>query len=174
MKKMNRVWADIRSASLIGCPIDDCRSQATKDSYVQRTVTTSVLHKFSRQAPAPSFCISYDMPNTAPGAQNGSFKKASVDTMSIPSHPFLSPNVLINHNNIFLFIPNLIGYTRIILAASSLYYMRWHPKYCTWLYIVSCLLDAFDGMAARRFGQSITHLPPPNCWMRSLMVWRCS
>jgi hypothetical protein len=61
----------------------------------------------------------------------------------------------INHDNIFLFIPNIIGYTRVILAASSLYFMRWHPKYCTWLYIVSCLLDAFDGMAARKFAQSI-------------------
>jgi len=70
-----------------------------------------------------------------------------------PPHPW------INHNNIFLFIPNIIGYTRVILAASSLYFMRWHPKYCTWLYIISCLLDAFDGMAARKFGQSIAPLP---------------
>lgn len=65
---------------------------------------------------------------------------------------------LIHHDNVFLFIPNIIGYTRVLLAAASLYFMRWHPKYCTWLYIVSCLLDAFDGMAARRFGQS-TFLP---------------
>jgi CDP-diacylglycerol--inositol 3-phosphatidyltransferase len=63
-------------------------------------------------------------------------------------------NSLLNHNLVFLFIPNIIGYTRVILAAASLYFMRWHPKYCTWLYIVSCLLDAFDGMAARRFDQS--------------------
>jgi CDP-alcohol phosphatidyltransferase len=73
--------------------------------------------------------------------------------------------------NVFLFIPNLIGvssrmynvptslqlctgYTRIILAAFSMHYMKNHPKLCTILYGVSCLLDAFDGMAARAFKQT--------------------
>ncbi|KAI9311720.1 CDP-alcohol phosphatidyltransferase-domain-containing protein [Dichotomocladium elegans] len=55
--------------------------------------------------------------------------------------------------NIFLFVPNLIGYTRIILASASLYYMPWHPKVCTTLYCISCLLDAVDGNAARYFDQ---------------------
>ncbi|PWN50326.1 CDP-diacylglycerol--inositol 3-phosphatidyltransferase [Violaceomyces palustris] len=56
--------------------------------------------------------------------------------------------------NIFLFVPNLIGYARVVLAALSLYYMKGNPKVCTLLYGVSCLLDAFDGMAARALGQS--------------------
>ncbi|KAH9870071.1 hypothetical protein J1614_006993 [Plenodomus biglobosus] len=56
--------------------------------------------------------------------------------------------------NIFLFIPNLIGYSRIILAITSLYYMPLHPRTCTLLYSVSCLLDALDGYAARSFAQS--------------------
>ncbi|CAO1626828.1 unnamed protein product [Sympodiomycopsis kandeliae] len=56
--------------------------------------------------------------------------------------------------NVFLFVPNLIGYTRVILAALSLYYMQIHPKACTFLYGISCLLDAVDGVAARRLGQS--------------------
>lgn len=72
--------------------------------------------------------------------------------------------------NVYLFIPNLIGmpmliasmdwsltstgYSRIVLALISLYYMPWHPKVCTVLYSVSCLLDAFDGAAARKFNQS--------------------
>jgi len=60
----------------------------------------------------------------------------------------------ISELTVFLYIPNLVGYTRIILAASSLYFMRWHPKYCTWLYIVSCLLDAVDGFTARYFNQT--------------------
>ncbi|KAG2204656.1 hypothetical protein INT47_011951, partial [Mucor saturninus] len=55
--------------------------------------------------------------------------------------------------NIFLFVPNLIGYTRIILAALSLYYMPWHPKVCVSLYCISCLLDAVDGNAARYYNQ---------------------
>src|SRR5579859_1307092 len=91
------------------------------------------------------------MPNSPSRAQNGSPKKSMIVTSSNPQ----PPHPWVNHDVVFLFIPNLIGYTRVILAASSLYFMRWHPKYCTWLYIVSCLLDAFDGMAARRFGQSM-------------------
>lgn len=46
-----------------------------------------------------------------------------------------------------------IGYTRIILASLSLYYMPWHPKVCVSLYCISCLLDAVDGNAARYFNQ---------------------
>ncbi|BFZ63266.1 phosphatidylinositol synthase 1 (CDP-alcohol phosphatidyltransferase1) [Saitoella coloradoensis] len=67
----------------------------------------------------------------------------------------LRPNPKVNETpkDVFLFIPNLIGYSRVLLAGASLYYMPFHPKYCTWLYVVSCLLDAFDGMAARRFNQ---------------------
>lgn len=32
--------------------------------------------------------------------------------------------------------------------------MSWHPKACTALYCMSCLLDAFDGMAARALNQT--------------------
>lgn len=76
--------------------------------------------------------------------------------------------------NVFLFVPNLIGgisylhpvhhwvymvhflpgYTRIILAGLSLHFMSYHPKYCTLLYGISCLLDAVDGHAARVLGQT--------------------
>jgi CDP-diacylglycerol--inositol 3-phosphatidyltransferase len=72
--------------------------------------------------------------------------------------------------NVFLFIPNLIGrrfiyvfvdkmlthigYARIVLAISSLYYMPIHPRTCSLLYSISCLLDAADGAAARKFEQS--------------------
>ncbi|KAH6983138.1 CDP-alcohol phosphatidyltransferase-domain-containing protein [Ilyonectria sp. MPI-CAGE-AT-0026] len=58
------------------------------------------------------------------------------------------------HENIFLFWPNIIGYCRIVLAIASLYYMPIHPRTCSVLYSVSCLLDAFDGFAARAFEQS--------------------
>ena len=75
--------------------------------------------------------------------------------------------------NIFLFYPNIIGmwtkllsslleviyltllgYSRIILAIASLYYMPLHPRTCSLLYSISCLLDALDGVAARYFQQS--------------------
>lgn len=58
--------------------------------------------------------------------------------------------------NIFLFLPNIIGYSRIVLAVISLYYMPLHPRTCSLLYSVSCLLDALDGFAARRYNQSTT------------------
>ncbi|KAI9739158.1 MAG: CDP-diacylglycerol-inositol 3-phosphatidyltransferase [Cirrosporium novae-zelandiae] len=58
--------------------------------------------------------------------------------------------------NIFLFWPNIIGYSRIILATASLYYMPLHPRTCSFLYSISCLLDALDGYAARHFHQSTT------------------
>lgn len=56
--------------------------------------------------------------------------------------------------NIFLFAPNLIGYLRIVLAITSLYYMPLHPRTCSILYSISCLLDALDGYAARYYEQS--------------------
>ncbi|POS84771.1 hypothetical protein EPUL_003846 [Erysiphe pulchra] len=56
--------------------------------------------------------------------------------------------------NIFLFWPNIIGYVRIVLAIASLYYMPLHPRTCSGLYSVSCLLDALDGYAARFFEES--------------------
>lgn len=56
--------------------------------------------------------------------------------------------------NIFLFWPNIIGYSRIVLALASLYYMPLHPRTCSLLYSISCLLDALDGYAARYFEQS--------------------
>ncbi|KAB8069109.1 CDP-alcohol phosphatidyltransferase-domain-containing protein [Aspergillus leporis] len=58
--------------------------------------------------------------------------------------------------NVYLFAPNLIGYLRVVLTIASLYYMPLHPRTCSLLYSVSCLLDALDGYAARYFNQSTT------------------
>ncbi|PWY90041.1 CDP-diacylglycerol-inositol 3-phosphatidyltransferase PIS [Aspergillus heteromorphus CBS 117.55] len=58
--------------------------------------------------------------------------------------------------NVFLFVPNLIGYARVVLTMASLYYMPLHPRTCSLLYSVSCLLDALDGYAARYYNQSTT------------------
>ena len=57
---------------------------------------------------------------------------------------------------VWLFVPNLIGYVRILsaLAAFPLAFSptRWH--YFFWLYGVSYALDAVDGVAARALGQT--------------------
>lgn len=55
--------------------------------------------------------------------------------------------------NIFLFVPNLIGYARVILAIASLFYMSNSPYTAMILYWLSAFLDAFDGMAARALNQ---------------------
>ncbi|KAJ8676423.1 hypothetical protein QAD02_012210 [Eretmocerus hayati] len=55
--------------------------------------------------------------------------------------------------NIFLFVPNIIGYGRVILAIISFYFMPTHYAIAAWCYITSALLDAFDGHAARYFNQ---------------------
>ncbi|KAJ7883982.1 phosphatidylinositol synthase [Mycena leptocephala] len=56
--------------------------------------------------------------------------------------------------NVFLFVPNLIGYTRVVLVGMALLCMRHHPIYCTITYCVSCLFDAVDGYAARALDQT--------------------
>ena len=73
--------------------------------------------------------------------------------------------------NVFLFAPNIIGelhfflisienpffvllgYIRVITLIISLYYMPTTPDYAAFFYLLSNFLDAFDGMAARRFNQ---------------------
>ena len=58
-------------------------------------------------------------------------------------------------DNIYLFVPNLIGYARIGLALWSFYLLPSDPLYAMSLYALSCLLDAVDGYAARSLNQSM-------------------
>ena len=64
-------------------------------------------------------------------------------------------NKMVNNKpNVFLFVPNIIGYIRILLLGFSFHYMLSDYKLALLLYSTSCLLDAFDGLAARLFNQS--------------------
>ena len=56
--------------------------------------------------------------------------------------------------NIFLFVPNLIGYGRVIFAILSCLTMLHYPTITLVFYFLSTFLDAFDGYAARAFNQS--------------------
>eukprot|EP00049_Salpingoeca_infusionum_P026866 m.28546 g.28546 ORF g.28546 m.28546 type:complete len:225 (+) comp9049_c0_seq2:116-790(+) len=58
--------------------------------------------------------------------------------------------------NIFLFVPNLIGFLRVILGIASLFFMTTQPIVAMALYWSSAFADVFDGMAARHFNQSTT------------------
>lgn len=56
--------------------------------------------------------------------------------------------------NVFLFVPNLIGYARILLLGCSFYLMLDNYLLAIALYSLSYVMDAFDGFAARLFNQS--------------------
>ncbi|XP_034448572.1 CDP-diacylglycerol--inositol 3-phosphatidyltransferase [Hippoglossus hippoglossus] len=56
-------------------------------------------------------------------------------------------------DNIFLFVPNLIGYARVVLALLSFYLMPISPWPAIFCYLLSALLDAVDGHAARALNQ---------------------
>jgi len=55
---------------------------------------------------------------------------------------------------IFVYVPNLIGYSRILFAFAAFYYSYDNPNYFFVFYMLSSILDAFDGYAARALGQA--------------------
>uniref|UniRef100_A0A1L8DY90 CDP-diacylglycerol--inositol 3-phosphatidyltransferase n=2 Tax=Nyssomyia neivai TaxID=330878 RepID=A0A1L8DY90_9DIPT len=61
--------------------------------------------------------------------------------------------MLTDTENVFLFVPNLIGYARIILAIISFWFMPTNYVIAGWCYITSVFLDCLDGHAARHFNQ---------------------
>ncbi|KAG7197618.1 hypothetical protein KM043_013400 [Ampulex compressa] len=61
---------------------------------------------------------------------------------------------MMESENIFFFVPNIIGFGRIILALISFYFMPINYVIASWCYVISALLDAVDGHAARYFDQS--------------------
>ncbi|KFZ05140.1 hypothetical protein V501_08631 [Pseudogymnoascus sp. VKM F-4519 (FW-2642)] len=122
----------------------------------------SPTRKGSSRSPAPKDKVSAEQP-----LLNGTGVAAAG---SKEEHPY---------ENIFLFWPNIIGYVRIVLALGSLYYMPLHPRTCTILYSVSCLLDALDGYAARYFSQStrfgaVLDMVTDRCTTACLLVFLAS
>lgn len=69
----------------------------------------------------------------------------------------------------FLFIPNVIGYIRIVLLFQACYFMKTNCELTLLTYIISCLLDAVDGCAARALNQSTKFGA-----MLDMIVDRCS
>jgi len=56
-------------------------------------------------------------------------------------------------DNVYLFVPNLIGYARVILAFLAFYWVE-DTWICMGMYFLSAILDVADGYAARALGQS--------------------
>lgn len=57
-------------------------------------------------------------------------------------------------SNVFLYVPNIIGYFRILLMGWSFYHILDNHRLAMLLYLLSYSLDAFDGLTARLFNQS--------------------
>lgn len=59
----------------------------------------------------------------------------------------------ITSKDVLLYIPNLIGYSRVVTMVLSLFFMPKYPSLTTLIYGISCLLDALDGTMARKYDQ---------------------
>lgn len=74
-----------------------------------------------------------------------------------PSSPMESSkpvkHTVITPQHVLWYIPNQIGYVRVITMIISLLTMSSHPVYTTFIYGISCLLDALDGTMARKYNQ---------------------
>ncbi|KAK8800963.1 hypothetical protein WA538_003984 [Blastocystis sp. DL] len=55
--------------------------------------------------------------------------------------------------SVALFLPNIIGYIRAITGVAAFYFVDTHPNVFTVLYFISYILDALDGVCARKFDQ---------------------
>ena len=71
-----------------------------------------------------------------------------------------------------LFIPNLIGYFRLLLLVSALLIGTGVPQLTYWIMLITLLLDGLDGIAARRLCQAST------CYVAdrklpALVKWLC-
>jgi CDP-diacylglycerol--inositol 3-phosphatidyltransferase len=60
----------------------------------------------------------------------------------------------VTSTQVFLYVPNVIGYARVVLLIASLFFALGQPAVFLALYAASFLLDAADGHAARLLGQT--------------------
>ncbi|AMD21946.1 HFR091Wp [Eremothecium sinecaudum] len=56
--------------------------------------------------------------------------------------------------NVLCYVPNKIGYVRVITLILSCFLMKNHPIWTSAVYGISCLLDALDGTMARKYSQT--------------------
>ena len=58
-----------------------------------------------------------------------------------------------DYKAVLFYVPNLIGYSRVLLTAAAYYYFESDWQICLVAYSLSFILDLFDGIAARHFKQ---------------------
>lgn len=61
--------------------------------------------------------------------------------------------MILKTSNVFLYIPNIIGYFRYLFIILSIFTYQDHPLLTILFCSLAGILDAFDGMAARKFNQ---------------------
>jgi len=86
--------------------------------------------------------------------------------------------------HVFLYVPNLIGYARVISGLVSMTYGLSDPWMFVWIYTFSMGLDAVDGVAARALNQSSSAALRPrhtravgfvaHVWTLCSHVWCCA
>ncbi|PVH21606.1 hypothetical protein CXQ85_000588 [Candidozyma haemuli] len=86
--------------------------------------------------------------------------------------------VKVTVRDVFLFVPNLIGYFRVLTATLSFITMWQFPTWTLVLYGISGFLDAFDGYAARKFNQgtsfgAVLDMVTDRCATTSLICYLC-
>ncbi|KAL0215301.1 hypothetical protein P9112_007485 [Eukaryota sp. TZLM1-RC] len=59
-----------------------------------------------------------------------------------------------SHYKVYFYVPNIIGYARIILSLICFKWTFTNWRLCAALYFISFLLDGVDGFVARALGQS--------------------
>uniref|UniRef100_A0A383VZW6 CDP-diacylglycerol--inositol 3-phosphatidyltransferase n=1 Tax=Tetradesmus obliquus TaxID=3088 RepID=A0A383VZW6_TETOB len=66
------------------------------------------------------------------------------------------PGFFSRHKNIYMYLPNLIGYARILLTLGALAFAFSYPELCVGAYFLAFVCDELDGRAARSFNQTST------------------
>ena len=64
-----------------------------------------------------------------------------------------APGFLARHSNVYLYVPNLIGYTRVALTTLSIAVAFDNMPLCLAAYFLSFVCDELDGRFARKFNQ---------------------
>lgn len=72
------------------------------------------------------------------------------------THSWLSQtkSMDVREENIFLFVPNIIGYFRIVFTITACYFMKSNYPMAAFWYLLSGLMDAVDGFLARLLNQT--------------------
>ena len=85
--------------------------------------------------------------------ENDNLKESSNSKEDSAHRPLLYSSNFESTPNIFMWIPNILDYLRVIFVIIGFFVGKTHPIMFLFTYFISFSLDLFDGMAARHFDQ---------------------